>query len=79
MDFGGYSVWVTVSRPVIVDPNTNLHTEGGFLAAFQIGDEPRMIDGEYVKEEGKPKFFQDHNTALCAAFAAAKKKIHGKA
>jgi len=75
-DFGGQIVWVTICRPAVFDPATQQYIEGGFICAFKIGSEPKILDGEYVKEGGKPKFFQDHNTALCAAFDAARKKIH---
>ncbi|HYG35484.1 MAG TPA: hypothetical protein VEC99_11900 [Clostridia bacterium] len=75
-DFGGHTVWVTVRRPAVFDPETNQYIEKGFICAFKIGSEPKMTDGEFVKEGGKPKFFQDHNSALCAAFDAARRKIH---
>lgn len=76
MDFNGHTVWVTVRRPAIFDKDTNQYTEEKYISAFMIGDEPGFLDGEYVKENGKLKFFDDHMTALCAAFATAREKIH---
>lgn len=75
-DFGGHTVWVTIRCPAVFDEEKNEYTERGFISAFRIGTEPEMIDGEYVKEGGKLKFFPDHNSALCGAFEAARQRIH---
>ena len=75
-DFGGQTVWVTTFTTAVFNPETNKYKDQ-FICAFKIGDEPRLYDGEYVKEDGKTKIFSDRMTALCAAFEAARKKIHG--
>ena len=76
MDFGGKTVWITIWQPSEINPETGKSTEEGFITAFKIGDEPRMYDGEYIKENGKLKFFPDSNAAYCAATEAARKRIH---
>jgi len=43
MDFGGNTVWITISPLIVVDPQTNQQKEGDFISAFEIGDEPKMI------------------------------------
>jgi hypothetical protein len=75
MALEGKTIWVTVARPAIFNPATNQYEENKYIAAFKIGEEPKMLDGEYIKEGGKVKFFNDHNEALCAALAAARGKI----
>lgn len=74
-EIGRQTVWVTVSQPAVFNPLTNQYEEKGFLAAFKIGDEPKIIDGEYVKESGKPKFFPSDEAARQAAFGEAEQKI----
>lgn len=74
-DFGEHTVWVTTYCPAVFEPASGEYRQDGFICAYMIDAEPRMYDGEYVKENGKPKFFPDHNSALCAAFEAARKRI----
>ena len=73
----GRSIWITLIQPAIFIPEKNQYEKSGWICAFKIGDEPRMIDGEYVSDDGKIKFFKDQTEALCAAQAAARKKVLG--
>jgi len=74
-DLDGHTVWITTYRPAVFDSEKNLYVEKGIICAFRIDAEPKMVDGEYIKENGKTKFFPDQNSALCAAFEAARKII----
>ena len=60
---------------MVDDPKTGQSTEKGIFAAFRIDKEPRMIDGEYIKENGELKLFKDNAEAICAVHAAVEEKL----
>lgn len=75
MKLENQTVWITMYRPIIIDPISNQQSDLGFVCAFKIGEEPRMVDGEYLKENGVTKFFPDTNTAICAVNEEVRRKL----
>lgn len=78
MDFQGNTVWITTMQPYIWDEGRKEHVHTGqFIAAYNIGVEPKGFAINYVLgEDGKPRFFHDTNSAICAAQEAARKHIN---
>jgi hypothetical protein len=78
MDFRGNTVWITMTQPFIWDESSKEHVQTGqYVVAFNIGVEPKVFAVDYVVDEnGKPKFFPDTVSAICAAQEAARKKIN---
>ena len=69
-------VWITAYPTEFLDSDTNTILTNGYVCAFRIGEEPRLYDGEYLKDEsGKLKIFDDINSAICAANKAAFQKL----
>ena len=80
MDFQGNTIWITLMQPYIWDESRKEHVQTGqYIAAFNIGAEPTVFAINYVLDEnGRPKFFPDSASAICAANEAARQKINSK-
>lgn len=67
-----------MTQPFIWDESRREHVQTGeYVVAFNIGKEPQVFGTNYVRDEnGKPKFFPDVNSAICAANEAARQKIN---
>lgn len=71
-----FPVWITATKPWIFDPQLRRYKEPEqWAVAFNLHAPPKMIDGEYLKDGRKGKWFQTAQEAADAAFQIACEKI----
>ena len=69
-------IWITASRPLILGIQGEPSKESDqWAVAFKFHGPPVMLDGEYLKDGSKGKWFQTAEEAAHAAFEAACEKI----